>query len=379
MLNNSALNNSASNSATPVSHKLNKVSAGNYFEDFSLGQVIDHATPRTISAGEVALYIALTGARQILPSAEPVAQSLGYKSRPVDDLLAFHIAFGKTVPDISVNAVANLGYADVRFTHPVYIGDTLRTRSTVIGLKQNSNGKSGVVYVQSVAFNQLFQPVISWIRWVMVHKNKLEAAAPETVVPTLAAFVPAAELSLPSFLDVRNFDTASSGSDFLWDDYAIGERINHPAGMTISDSDHTLATKLYQNNARLHFDELMMQQTAFGRRLMYGGHVISICRALSHDGLENALTIAAINAGTHCNPAFGDDTIYTWSEVVDKWAIAGRNDIAALRLRMVGIKNINPEALASTHVNQDGKKNYHPNVILDLDYTVLMPRKLNAN
>ncbi|MGZ8261957.1 MAG: MaoC family dehydratase [Methylotenera sp.] len=372
------MSNSQANVITNVITKASsnpKVSSGNYFEDFRLGQVIDHATPRTIGEGEVALYIALTGARQILHSAEPVAQSLGYKDRPVDDLLAFHIAFGNTVTDISVNAVANLGYADVRFLHPVYIGDTLSTRSTVIGLRQNSNGKSGVVYVRSVAINQLLQPVLSWVRWVMVHKNKLDAPAPETSIPNLPSFVAAEELSVPSFLNARKFDTSTTGSEYLWDDYIVGERINHPAGMTISDSDHTLATKLYQNNARLHFDDVMMKQTAFGRRLVYGGHVISLCRALSHDGLENALTIAAINAGTHCNPTFGDDTIYTWTEVLDKWAIPGRNDIAALRLRMVGVKNIPAETLASTHIENDGKQTYHPNVVLDLDYTVLMPRR----
>ena len=353
----------------------NKVNAGNYFEDFYVGQVLAHATPRTVGEGEVALYIALTGARQVLHSAEPVAQSLGYRSRPVDDMLAFHLAFGKTVPDISVNAIANLGYSDVRFLHPVYIGDTLSTRSTVIGLKQNSNGKSGVVYVRSVSVNQLFQPVLSWVRWVMVHKNKLEAAAPETVVPELSSHVAANELAVPSFLDARHFDTTTTGGAYLWDDYQVGERINHPAGMTITDTDHTLATKLYQNNARLHFDDVMMQASPFGRRLMYGGHVISICRALSHDGLENALSIAAINAGNHCNPCFGDDTIYTWTEIVEKWTLADRVDIAALRLRMVGVKNQSADSLASTHIETAGKTAYHPNVVLDLDYTVLMPRK----
>lgn len=359
-----------------------KINTGNFFEDFSLGQVMHHATPRTIGEGEVALYIALTGARQLLHSADPIAQSLGYKSRPVDDLLAFHIAFGKTVPDISVNAVANLGYADVHFLHPVYIGDTLRTSSTVIGLKQNSNGKSGVVYVRSVAVNQLHQTVFSWVRWVMVHKreshkNNIDAPAPETVVPDLPAYVAAEALSIPGFLDLRKFDTTLTGGEYLWDDYAVGERINHPAGMTISDTDHTLATKLYQNNARLHFDDLMMKSTAFGRRLMYGGHVISLCRALSYDGLENALTIAAINAGTHCNPTFGDDTIYTWTEVLDKWSVAGKSNIGALRLRMVGVKNIPADALASTHIEKDGKQVFHPNVVLDLDYTVLMPKRTN--
>jgi len=353
----------------------NKVNAGNYFENFYVGQVMTHATPRTIGEGEVALYIALTGARQVLHSADPVAQTLGYKSRPVDDLLAFHIAFGKTVPDISVNAVANLGYADVRFLHPVYVGDTLTTRSTVIGLKQNSNGKSGVVYVRSVSMNQLFKPVMSWIRWVMVHKNNPELPAPETLIPELPTHVPANELAIPHFLNARHFDPATTGGAYLWDDYQVGERINHPAGMTISDTDHTLATKLYQNNARLHFDDVMMQTSSFGRRLMFGGHVISICRALSHDGLENALSIAAINAGTHCNPAFGNDTIYTWTEVLEKSVITNRSDIGALRLRMVGIKNLNPVSLASISIETAEKTVYHPNVVLDLDYTVLMPRR----
>ncbi|MBC7786312.1 MAG: MaoC family dehydratase [Methylophilaceae bacterium] len=350
---------------------ISKVNQGNYFEDFRLGEVVHHATPRTIGEGECALYMALTGSRHLLHSGQPVAQSLGYKDRPVDDLLAFHIAFGKTVPDISVNAVANLGYADVRFLHPVYIGDTLSTSSNVIGLKENSNGKSGIVYVRSTCINQLHQTVFSWVRWVMVHKNNLDAPAPETVVPELLTFVPADQLILPSHLDTRKFDTTLTGGAHLWDDYEVGERIDHPAGMTISDTDHTLATKLYQNNARLHFDDVMMQQTPFKRRLMYGGHVISVCRALSYDGLENALVIVAINGGTHCNPSFGDDTIYTWTEVLDKWTFANKNDIGALRLRMVGIKNIQPTQISNIKANGV----YHNNVVLDLDYTVLMPRK----
>lgn len=354
-----------------MSNSTSKINLGNFFEDFRLGQVIQHATPRTIGEGECALYIALTGSRHLLHSSQPVAQSLGYKGRPVDDLLAFHIAFGKTVPDISVNAVANLGYADVRFLHPIYIGDTLSTRSTVIGLKENSNGKSGIVYVRSVSINQLHQPVLSWVRWVMVHKHKLDTATLETVMPDLPTFVPADELVFPTHLDARKFDTTLTGGEYLWDDYKVGERINHPAGMTISDTDHTLATKLYQNNARLHFDDLLMQQTTFKRRLMYGGHVISICRSLSYDGLENALVIAAINGGTHCNPSFGDDTIYTWTEVLDKWTLTNKNDIGALRLRMVGVRNMEPAKISEIKTNGV----YHSNVVLDLDYTLLMPRK----
>ena len=151
-------------------NNLNTTACGRFFEDFKLGETIAHATPRTITLGDAALYIALTGSRHILHCAQPVAHAMGYVNQTIDDLLAFHIAFGKTVPDISVNAVANLGYAEVKFAHPVYAGDTVHTQSTVIGLKENANKKTGIVYVRSISQNQNNQTVFSWVRWVMVHK-----------------------------------------------------------------------------------------------------------------------------------------------------------------------------------------------------------------
>src|SRR5204863_1378158 len=105
-----------------------------------------HATPRTVTTGDVALYNGLFGSRFAVQSADPFAQKIGCPRSPVDDLLCFHIVFGKTVPDISLNAVANLGYADCRFLAAVYPGDTLSAVSQVIGLKENSNRKTGIVY-----------------------------------------------------------------------------------------------------------------------------------------------------------------------------------------------------------------------------------------
>jgi 2-methylfumaryl-CoA hydratase len=346
-----------------------------YFEDFKLGETILHATPRTVTEGDASLYIALTGSRHIIHCAQPVAHSLGYENRTIDDLLAFHIAFGKTVADISVNAVANLGYAEITFDSPIYAGDTLTTSSTVIGVKENSTKRNGIVYVRSTTLNQNHKQVLSWVRWVMIHKRDFDSPAPKTVVPDLSTFVTAQNLPVINQLDFKDFDIATTGSDKLWDDYIEGERINHPAGMTVDDSDHTLATKLYQNNAKLHFDSVLMQSTSFGRRLMYGGHVISICRALSYDGLENAISIAAINSGTHSNPSFGGDTFYCWTEVLEKWTLPKRNDIGALRLRMVGIKNQTADSLDSSHIIKNNKRQYHPNIVLDLDYTVLIPRR----
>ena len=126
-----------------------KTNPGNFFEDFRLGQKLVHATPRTLTTGDAALYTALYGSRFALQSADAFAQRLGLPRAPLDDLLVFHTVFGKTVPDISLNAVANLGYAEGRFLKPVYPGATLSAVSEVIGLKENSNKKTGVVYVRT--------------------------------------------------------------------------------------------------------------------------------------------------------------------------------------------------------------------------------------
>jgi 2-methylfumaryl-CoA hydratase len=206
----------------------------------------------------------------------------------------------------------------------------------------------------------------------MVRKNNLSAPAPETVLPKLSDVVEASHLDIPDDVEYQDFDTAMTGSQFLWDDYQAGEQINHPSGMTIDETDHTLATKLYQNPARLHFDA---SKSTYGKRLVFGGHIMSVCRALSYEGLENALSIAAINGGAHCNPTFGGDTIYAHSEVLDKWEIPNRKDVGALRLRLVGVKGQPLRFLSEASSIIDGKKTYHPNVVLDLDYTVLIPRK----
>ena len=79
---------------------------------------------------------------------------LGFESTPIDDMLLFNIAFGRTVQDISLNAVANLGYAEVIFHSPVFFGDTVSSQSEIIGIKENSNKTNGIVYVHSSSFNQ---------------------------------------------------------------------------------------------------------------------------------------------------------------------------------------------------------------------------------
>jgi len=355
-----------SSKATSSKTTSGKTNSGNFFEDFTVGQTIIHATPRTVSSGDQALYTALYGSRFAVQSATSFARSIGYPQSPVDDMLVFHIVFGKTVADISLNAVANLGYADCRFLAPVYPGDTLSTVSQVIGIKQNSNGKTGVVYVRSTGRNQKSQIVLEYTRWVMVRKRNADSPAPQTIVPDLPDSVDVNTLaSACPAIETENFNTALSGSPHLWNDYAVGEKIDHVDGMTVEESDHMLATRLYQNTAKVHFNQHVQEKGPLGRRLIYGGHVISLARALSFNGLGNAFHLSAINGGRHIAPLFAGDTVYAWSQITDKAAIPERDDIGALRISMVATKN---------HACNKFPDNKHENTILELDYWVIMPK-----
>lgn len=348
-----------------------KTTSGNFFEDFSLGQRIVHATPRTVTHGDVALYTALYGSRFAVQSADPFAAAIGYPRSPVDDMLVFHVVFGKTVPDISLNAVANLGYADCRFMAPVYPGDTLSADSEVIGLKENSNRETGVVYVRSIGRNQRGEAVLGYVRWVMVRKRAKDAAVPTTHVPKLPTKVDPSLLghAVPVIKSAA-WDNARSGSRFRWADYAAGERIDHVDGMTIEEAEHQLATRLYQNTAKVHFNQHTEGQGRFGKRLVYGGVVISLARALSFNGLGNAFHIAAVNGGRHVAPAFAGDTLYAWSHVLESAEIPGRQDIGALRIRTFGLKN--RTGAEFTGVKDDGS--HGDGVILDVDYWAVLPR-----
>jgi 2-methylfumaryl-CoA hydratase len=94
-----------------------------------------------------------------------------------------------------------------------------------------------------------------------------------------------------------------------------------------------------------------------------------LARALSFNGLANAFRVAALNGGRHVAPCFAGDTLYAWSEVLAKAEIAGRADLGALRLRSIATK----DQPCAEFPDKSGDA-YHPSVVLDLDYWVLMPR-----
>ncbi len=336
-----------------------------YFEDYTLGETIIHSVPRTVTEGDVSIYLATTGSRFALNYSIEFSKKLGFKKIPIDDVLTFHLVFGRTVPDLSLNAIANLGYAGVKFLKPVFIGDTLKSYSKIIGLKENSNGKTGTVYVETYGKNQKDELVLYYNRWLMMRKNNLEEHLESKVIPNLQSFVPSSEFLIPENLNIDKWDYLTTGSESFYDDYEIDEEIHHLDGQTIEEAEHQLATRLYQNNARVHFNQHVEKKGRFGKRIIYGGYIISLARAISCNGFANSIKIAAIHSGKHSAPTFSGDTIYAWSKVLEKEKLS--NKIGVIKVRTLASKN-NDEMIFP-------KADLPDNIVLDLVYSILIPIK----
>lgn len=354
---------------------MRKVSTGRFFEDFGVGQHIVHALPRTLHGGDISTYMALTGEKPPLSSSTELARSLGFARELVPDNLVFHVVFGKSVPDISHNATANMGYADVRFVRPVYPGDTLVAESEVIGLREVSSGDAGVVYVRTRGTNQKGQEVLSFVRWVMVPKRDRAQATGASDVPQLPAVVAPERLPVPDMMNLQRFpDLAwAFGGEARWEDYEPGERLDHSDAMTIEEADHVQATRLYHNTAQVHFDAHGAKTSKFGRRVVYGGHVISVAMAIAQNGLQTALRVAAWNGGAHVAPTFAGDTLRAFTQVIERAELPGRKDVGAVRLRLSAVKNVEGSELGQIPPLLSGTKD--PRIVLELDYWALFPRR----
>lgn len=399
-----------------------QVSPGNYFEDhvrlFKTGEVIQHATPRTITVGDVAVYNALFGQRYAVTSDDEFAKSLGFEGAPVPWMLMFHMGFGKTVPDVSQLAVANLGYSDMQFLKQVYPGDSLVAETRVIGYKENfSTDKStgtktpagtGNTYVHSTIYrvkDGVKEPVMKYKRVVMINRRDKnskpaeELGLPEKVIPSMPEAVDQKVLidiacSYPK-IDGANQDPENikrSGSPMGWEQYDVGMRISHGERRTIGPN-HVELPNLTQNTARVHFaeGEISAGSPVKGSGIVYGGDVMSMADAQSFYGLENTLGVIAINKGAHTAPCYEGESVAAWSEIKQKMEIPGRDDIGLLVVRTVAAKNTPagtfpdkdatgkyPQTPTSILIN--GRKHAaNTGVVLDYERVIVVRRGLPGN
>ncbi len=323
---------------------------GNFFEDFELGQRIVCPTPRRLTEGDVAAYLALTGDR---------TPGFCGADAVIHPLIVFHAVMGQTVRPISLNARANLGYAGMVFRRPVRVGATLTTTVEILGLKENSSRKTGIVWVRTEGRDDDGERVLDYVRWVMVHKRGeaetrwlAEPVVPELPKVVAPAELPTGHLALPT--------AEATGGRFFFEDYEEGERIHHVDGQTVNHSDHMSFTRLFQNSAKVHFDARLTG----GDPLVYGGYPISLGYAQAFNGLENRVGLAAINGGTHANPVHAGDTLYSFTDVVAKDDL-GDAPVGALRCRLLVVKNLDLAERPDFDPRPGGK--HDPAVVLDLD------------
>ena len=351
-----------------------KIKSGRFFEDFFLGQEFIHATPRTLTEGDASLYTALYGSQFAVNSSDTMAMSIGFEAAPIDDILVFHMVFSKTIPEVSLYATANLGYSNCIFGTPIYPGDTIFVHSQVIGLNENPDGKAGTVYIQSQSRNQHGDMVLDYVRWVLIPKYNTSSEPSKTNIPQLLTFVDPENFILQPEWDFEAYETELSGSPYLFDDYVVGEKIDHVGCITIEEVEHKMAARLYQNPSQVHVNQ-QRQLTSNGKRKVYEEHIVSLARAMSFNGLANAFKIVAINSRFDCNPTFAGDTISAWSEVLATYAFPNKYDLGALRLRTVASKN---KGNAYFQYKDEHCK-YNTSTVLDFDYWVLIPRNMRLS
>lgn len=151
---------------------MNQSVLGLYFEEFEVGSEIKHSLSKTIFESDNNFFSLLT------MNNHPVHTNIDYAGKNqhgkvlVVGTLVFSLAVGITVPDISGKAIANLGYEDVKHLAPTFINDTIYVRSKILDKRESkSKNDRGIIYVESIAYNQKGEDVLSFRRHVLIKKK----------------------------------------------------------------------------------------------------------------------------------------------------------------------------------------------------------------
>lgn len=152
---------------------MNQSVLGLYFEDFIVGEEIKHSLSKTIFECDNNLFSLMTMNHHPVHTNIDYAKKNQHSKILVVGTLVFSLAVGITVPDVSGKAIANLGYENVKHLNPVFINDTIYVRTKVLD-KRDSKSKNdrGIVYVESVAYNQNGVDVLSFRRNVLIKKRE---------------------------------------------------------------------------------------------------------------------------------------------------------------------------------------------------------------
>jgi acyl dehydratase len=147
---------------------------GHYYEEFVAGEIIQHSLSKTIFESDNNLFSLLTMNHHPIHTNNDYAQRNQHGQPLVVGTLIFSLVVGITVPDISGKAIANLGYENIEHLVPVFIGDTIYARTKIISkMESQSKHDRGIIYVETVGYNQHGQDILKFRRKILVKKEKL--------------------------------------------------------------------------------------------------------------------------------------------------------------------------------------------------------------
>jgi acyl dehydratase len=144
---------------------------GNYFDDFDVGETIEHSLSKTIFESDNNLFSLLTMNHHPVHLNLEHCNQHQHKQILVVGTLVFSLVVGMTVPDISGKAIANLEYESIKHLGPVFIGDTIYAKTEILEKWETSNKDRGIVYVETIASNQRGENILSFRRKVLIPKK----------------------------------------------------------------------------------------------------------------------------------------------------------------------------------------------------------------
>ncbi len=284
---------------------------GPYFEDFVVGQMFDDAPALTLTPGHAALHQALTGDRlRLALDAELSRAVTGTERQVAHPNLVCDVAIGQSTGPTQ-RVVGNLFYRGLVLLSPVFLADTLHTRTWVVALKQNrvreGRPATGLVALRIQTENQRSEPVLDFWRCPMIplrgptgetgHDDQFVAIPEELDRESVRRAVPAGWRlqELRDRVGGEHFEDVSEGT--IWE---IEGRDTVTAAPEL--------VRLTLNLAAAHSDA---GATPSGKRLVYGGHTISIAAAHTTRALPNLATIVAWHGCDHLGPVFEGDVLRT--------------------------------------------------------------------
>ncbi|HVS41383.1 MAG TPA: MaoC family dehydratase [Candidatus Dormibacteraeota bacterium] len=307
---------------------------GPHFEDLAHGQVFDDAPSVTLTDGHAAVTQAIFGDRLRLPlDAVLCAAVTGSPAPLAHPMLVCNVVIGQSTGP-SQRVRGNLFYRGLVLLRPVFIGDTLRTRTEVVGLKQNAvrEGRqpTGLVALRVRSENQRGEPVLDFWRCPMLplatpglrtgHADTFDGI-PEELDPAMVA------AAVPAGWRLDAFRAACPGAHFS--DLEEGTLYEVEGRDTVTCAPEL--ARLTLNLAQTHTDA---GASAYSRRLVYGGHTISIAAAQMVRALPNLVTILAWRGCDHLAPVFEEDVLRSDVEVAGLRRLDAGGGLVDLRVRV---------------------------------------------